>query len=161
MAEHKELRAAHRRRMKAALRGRLLERQHRILANMSVAESLPDRRTQLEATDDLDRTLDMLDQEMDLRVQEIRSEEIKKVEEALERVEAGTYGKCVSCGCRIPAARLQLLPEATLCVHCQQESERESGLEESGAAWEGEVPQASSEGAAQVRTMRATLGSRL
>lgn len=128
---------------------------------MSVAESLPDSRARLESADDLDRTLDILDQEMDLRVREIRSDEIQKVEEALERIEAGTYGKCVACGARIPAARLRLLPEATLCVHCQEQEEREHGLDDSGAAWEGDLPQASAEGSTAHRTIRATLGSRL
>jgi RNA polymerase-binding protein DksA len=146
--------------MRAAFRGRLLERQHRILTNMSVADSLPDRHAQLDSADDLDRALDALDQELDLRVQEIRSEEIQKVEEALERVEAGTYGKCAGCGARISAARLRLIPEATLCVHCQQESERERAQEESGA-WDGELPSLPSDDSAMHRTIRATVGSKL
>ncbi|SDH30518.1 TraR/DksA family transcriptional regulator [Microbacterium pygmaeum] len=37
---------------------------------------------------------------------------------ALERVAAGTYGICASCGRPIPPARLELLPGATLCVPC-------------------------------------------
>ena len=127
---------------------------------MSVAESLPDRHAHLESADDLDRALDALDQELDLRVQEIRSEEMQKVEEALERVEAGTYGKCAGCGARISAARLRLLPEATLCVHCQQESERECAQDESGG-WEGELAALPVADAAPHRTIRATVGSKL
>ncbi len=61
----------------------------------------------------------------------------------------------------IPAARLRLLPEATLCVHCQQETEREFAQEEGGLAWEGDVPPLPSEDAAAHRTIRATVGSRL
>lgn len=43
-----------------------------------------------------------------------------QVEEALERIENGTYGQCESCGDMIPIERLEFLPYATLCVACQQ-----------------------------------------
>lgn len=43
--------------------------------------------------------------------------------EALQRMRDGTYGTCVDCGGRIPAARLQVKPEATRCIGCQTEYE--------------------------------------
>lgn len=43
--------------------------------------------------------------------------------EALRRIESGTYGLCVDCGKRIPPARLQVKPEATRCIACQEEHE--------------------------------------
>jgi RNA polymerase-binding transcription factor len=43
---------------------------------------------------------------------------------ALERLEAGTYGVCESCGKPIGKARLQAFPRATLCVPCKQREER-------------------------------------
>jgi RNA polymerase-binding transcription factor DksA len=36
----------------------------------------------------------------------------------------GKYGICESCGERIDPARLEILPEATLCLNCQRELER-------------------------------------
>lgn len=41
-----------------------------------------------------------------------------KVEAALAKVEAGTYGICERCGESIPIARLDALPYSTLCVDC-------------------------------------------
>lgn len=41
---------------------------------------------------------------------------LNKVNRALERVEAGTYGTCESCGNSIPVERLDVLPYTTLCV---------------------------------------------
>jgi RNA polymerase-binding transcription factor len=38
--------------------------------------------------------------------------------DALTRLEAGTYGACVSCDTRIPFGRLLVMPEATRCVTC-------------------------------------------
>jgi DnaK suppressor protein len=40
--------------------------------------------------------------------------------QAIERVEAGTYGACVECGNPIGVARLRAIPEATTCVSCQE-----------------------------------------
>jgi DnaK suppressor protein len=47
-----------------------------------------------------------------------------EIEEALERLDAGQYGVCEECGDDIGVARLMANPTATLCVHCQAESER-------------------------------------
>jgi DnaK suppressor protein len=43
---------------------------------------------------------------------------------AMERLVAGTYGICESCGEAIPAERLELFPAATTCVTCKLRSER-------------------------------------
>jgi len=37
---------------------------------------------------------------------------------ALEKIEAGSYGVCDSCGQKIPAGRLRIAPESALCVRC-------------------------------------------
>lgn len=49
------------------------------------------------------------------------SASIAEVEEALDRLEAGTYGKCVDCGKAIHRARLAALPAAARCVKCESE----------------------------------------
>lgn len=43
---------------------------------------------------------------------------LSKANRALDRVEAGTYGICESCGKAIPVERLDVLPYSTLCVEC-------------------------------------------
>jgi DnaK suppressor protein len=43
---------------------------------------------------------------------------LSKANRALERIEAGTYGICESCGRSIPVERLDVLPYSTLCVEC-------------------------------------------
>jgi RNA polymerase-binding transcription factor DksA len=47
-----------------------------------------------------------------------------QTEHALERLAAGTYGLCESCGNAIGKARMQAFPRATLCVECKQKQER-------------------------------------
>lgn len=47
---------------------------------------------------------------------------LNKVDRALERVKAGTYGICESCGNAIPVERLDVLPYSTICVECASRS---------------------------------------
>ena len=49
---------------------------------------------------------------------------LTQVDEALARMDAGTYGICTNCGRPIAPARLMALPWATLCIDCQGKSER-------------------------------------
>jgi DnaK suppressor protein len=46
------------------------------------------------------------------------AQSIRGIQAALERIEAGTYGLCDSCGEEIGEARLKVVPEATRCVNC-------------------------------------------
>lgn len=46
------------------------------------------------------------------------------IDAALQRIEAGTYGKCVNCGAPIPEERLEAMPWATLCIECKRKEER-------------------------------------
>ena len=50
--------------------------------------------------------------------------ELGQVDDALARLEAGTYGVCARCGKPIPAARLEVRPFAELCVPCAEASAR-------------------------------------
>ena len=45
------------------------------------------------------------------------------IDEALKRVEDGTYGSCTQCGKQIPKKRLAALPHTELCIACQSKTE--------------------------------------
>ena len=45
-------------------------------------------------------------------------ETISEIDAALARIDAGTYGRCVTCGAEIPEERLELRPFAGRCVTC-------------------------------------------
>jgi DnaK suppressor protein len=49
---------------------------------------------------------------------------LAEVEHALEKFELGTYGCCDRCGQRIPPERLQIFPQAALCVACKSRAGR-------------------------------------
>lgn len=46
------------------------------------------------------------------------------VVDALKRLDAGEYGRCVDCGKSVPEGRLAARPEASRCVQCQSQRER-------------------------------------
>jgi len=53
-------------------------------------------------------------------VQEKRLKDaLNDVEHALEKYEAGTYGMCDACGQSIEQARLEAIPQASLCLSCK------------------------------------------
>ena len=49
---------------------------------------------------------------------------LSEVERALERIEQGTYGKCVNCGQPIPEKRLEAIPWAARDVKCEEQLEQ-------------------------------------
>jgi DnaK suppressor protein len=49
---------------------------------------------------------------------------LREIDEALDRIDEGTYGVCEECGEAISAPRLKALPYATLCVDCKADRER-------------------------------------
>ena len=65
-----------------------------------------------------------LDQEIDDTLGENSEHLLTEIDEALARIEAGTYGTCVRCGKPISPERLEALPHASLCIDCKREVER-------------------------------------
>lgn len=51
---------------------------------------------------------------------------LESIARALELAQNGAYGVCQNCGDRIDPARLEILPEATLCLNCQRDFERQN-----------------------------------
>lgn len=52
---------------------------------------------------------------------------LAQVEQALARLDKGTYGICERCGSEIDFARLKAIPYASLCIRCQQRLEIPKG----------------------------------
>jgi len=56
-------------------------------------------------------------------IQRLQSK-LESVDRAILAAQRGTYGICESCGQRIDPARLEILPEAVMCLDCQRQYER-------------------------------------
>lgn len=64
------------------------------------------------------------EREQELSIAANRLDLLTQIQRAVERIDAGTYGFCESCGKPIPKARLKAFPMATLDVACKQREER-------------------------------------
>ena len=54
---------------------------------------------------------------------QLKAETLDRIDDALRRIDEGTYGNCSSCGDEISGARLRALPFALRCKDCEEERE--------------------------------------
>jgi RNA polymerase-binding protein DksA len=66
---------------------------------------------------------DNFEHEFTLGLIENEEEEIRQIDEALERLANGTFGICESCEKPIPKSRLKIIPYARLCIECKRDEE--------------------------------------
>lgn len=90
-----------------------------------------------EVRDVEEHSVDDFVQEVDFALMQMKSETLAKIDEAIRRLEAGTYGQCGECRTPIAEARLKALPFAALCRHCQEREERQLDDERPSRAFEG------------------------
>lgn len=55
---------------------------------------------------------------------------LKKIENAIERIEHGIFGICDKCGQKIDIRRLEARPVTTMCIECKTQQEEEEKLTE-------------------------------
>ncbi len=67
---------------------------------------------------------DTFEREKGLALESSVQQMLAQVEEALARIDGGTYGVCLRCGGAIDHARLRALPYAKLCIRCKELEER-------------------------------------
>ena len=76
------------------------------------------------AADSEERAKEMEDSEVVDALGNEARDEIRKISAALERIEQGSFGDCLSCGGAIDEARLAAYPYAEDCIDCANEEER-------------------------------------
>jgi RNA polymerase-binding protein DksA len=105
-----------------AIRAALLEERARLLGDREETIVAPDQMTygsQAAAASQV------FAQQRDLALRDRADHQLVLVDEALARLDAGTFGTCVRCGREIPDERLEALPWAPRCIDCQRLADRE------------------------------------
>lgn len=74
-------------------------------------------------SDEMDEASFASDMGFSLRIRDREAKLIRKIGDALERLEDGTFGFCEECGEEIPYKRLMARPITTLCIQCKKEQE--------------------------------------
>ena len=111
------------------IRTTLETRRDEIRQNLaSLTEAHPKPVGAIEANDGAqefeDNAVDFLEMQQEQSVQVNEQSLLTEIEQALERLNNGTYGKCVVCGQPIPEKRLEAIPWAARCVKDEEQLEQ-------------------------------------
>ena len=71
-----------------------------------------------------DVATDNYDREFSLGLASKDRKSLYELEDALKRIEDGTFGVCLDCGNLIAKTRLKVVPQARLCIKCQEKREK-------------------------------------
>lgn len=98
------------------IRKKLLSKRSELLEEMGLAR----REALAPSGDEGDQAAALHDGFVSLSVGDLANRQIREIEAALARLEAGEYGYCQSCDGEIPRKRLDFIPWARFCVSCQE-----------------------------------------
>jgi DnaK suppressor protein len=101
----------------------MLEERHREIQDKlrTLRETLPAEVA--EVKDPEEQSVNDFVRDVELALIEMTSETLGQIDEAMHKLEEGTYGACANCGAEIAEARLKAVPFATLCRACQEAQE--------------------------------------
>ena len=118
-------------------RGLIVKKKEELLSELGYLETSSMSSTSKDQSGDLssysyhmaDQGTDTMDREMAFSLASREGRYLHHLNEALERIEQGTYGICRSCGKEISKKRLEAVPNATQCIACKNaEEKKQRGL---------------------------------
>jgi len=118
--------AADRAKFLAKMREQLLEMKAKLLAEIDSTLRAEREGNKDEGMDTYDLASEERDREINFILSDRERVKLKQIDDALERMDEGSYGVCESCGLEIAEERLEAMPFSRLCRDCQQDEEREA-----------------------------------
>ncbi|MFV1974281.1 MAG: TraR/DksA family transcriptional regulator [Candidatus Scalindua sp.] len=111
----------------------LLDLRKRLMDNVNSMEDEALGKSRQDASGDLsnvpihmaDVGTDNYDRDLTIGLIQNGEEELKTIDNALERIGDKTYGSCEECGTKISKVRLTALPYVHNCIECQRQEEKE------------------------------------
>jgi DnaK suppressor protein len=103
----------------AALKEMLLDRRRELLGGVQSRIRSNRRSRAPEGQDGLEFSEAEVQADIEIRLIQMQATTVKRIDEALVRLEAGQYGTCVECERAIAATRLRVLPFAVCCRTCE------------------------------------------
>jgi RNA polymerase-binding transcription factor len=111
------------------IKGKLLDMQKAIMDDIEVERSKSATAVTDDIGDDIDHANEERNRELYQLLAERDQQKLKQIKNALDSIDAKTYGTCEDCGDKIGKARLIALPFTKLCIDCKSEQERVKGVE--------------------------------
>ncbi|MBI5327845.1 MAG: TraR/DksA C4-type zinc finger protein [Deltaproteobacteria bacterium] len=106
---------------------KLLKAKEELLAEVAEKIKNESNSLKLEIGDIYDIASNERDRELTLILGDRDREKLAEIEEALIRIENGSYGLCDECGESITEGRLMAMPFTKVCIDCKSKDEREKG----------------------------------
>ena len=107
----------------------LIEERERLAASIRSIEDASRHEAGRENSGDLsayaEAGTDSFELETALHIASDESSRLADIEEALRRIEEGSFGTCEMCEKEIPVKRLEVFPAARCCVQCQEQIEKQ------------------------------------
>jgi DnaK suppressor protein len=122
----KKTAAANRKKFLTDLRQNLLEMKNKLVAEIDSELKAEREGNKDEGMDTYDLASEERDREINFILSDRERVKIKQIDDALVRLEDGSYGVCESCGLEVAEERLEAMPFTRLCRDCQQDMEREA-----------------------------------
>ncbi len=104
----------------AEARKRLDKRERDLLDDMERNQSEAREGTDRDTPEALERAVNLEGEDAALQRNNADFLELQDVRDAMERLDDGTFGKCIDCGKPIPEGRLEAIPWAKYCIDDQQ-----------------------------------------
>jgi len=105
------------------IKERLLGKRSELLNLIQSSKSLERDVGDLTFSNEIDLASSLEGREMIFQLTSRDRNELRLIEDALFRINEGTYGACESCEKKISLKRLQIMPLTALCIDCQEASE--------------------------------------
>lgn len=118
--------AANRKKFLAKMREQLLETKTRLLGEIDSELRAEREGNKDEGMDAYDLASEERDREINFILSDRERVKLTQINDALLRLDDGTYGVCESCGLEIAEERLKAMPFSLHCRDCQQDQEREA-----------------------------------
>lgn len=100
---------------------KLLEAKRAELLDRVQAARKSEQEGDTEGAPDLgDRALSTMTRDLSYRLSAGERDILKRIDAALDRMEADSYGECLNCGKKVLIGRLDAVPWARHCIHCQE-----------------------------------------
>src|SRR5579872_1903680 len=122
----KKAAATNRKKFLAKMREQLGEMKTKLLSELDSELRAGREANKDEGMDTYDLASEERDREINFILSDRERVKIKQIDDALGRLEEGSYGVCESCGLEVAEERLEAMPFTRLCRDCQQDMEREA-----------------------------------
>ena len=112
---------------------RLQDKERELLSDIARLEGEARDSGEAEVRDSIDDATTSQGASESLQEDTLASQTLIQVQDALKRIEEGTYGECTACGRQIEAARLEAVPWAAYCLEDQEKQDRAAHVPQGGS----------------------------